>query len=311
MSRRHIPAKVLFGAALAGFGGVVWAEARKLAPADAEPDGVSSGAELAQPKPTVNVDRGSRRRRTVAKVGAGLGVVSLMIAGMGLSAAPSGGLEEPARQATPHGAKRLGELSAANRHFYDVPAHITLPSRTPILPAPRPNERTMALARYADVLGSGGVQAALESQRTALSQRVLADSRVHIYPGGRSDLEYGRVDPRVVAMIEYLADTYGEVTVSCLISGHSHFVHQSAAEKKRKAPRRVSAHVYGRAADISAVAGIPIAGHQEPGGITEQAIRAMLALPGWLHPKQVISLLDLGGPSFPLPDHADHIHVGY
>jgi hypothetical protein len=25
----------------------------------------------------------------------------------------------------------------------------------------------------------------------------------------------------------------------------------------------------------------------------------------------VISLLGLGGPSFPLADHADHIHVGY
>jgi hypothetical protein len=311
MSRRHIPAKVLFGAALAGFGGVVWAEARKLAPAGAESNGVSSGPKLARPEPAVEVHRGSQRRRTVAKVAAGLGVVSLMIAGMGFSAAPSGGLEEPARQATPHGAKHLGELAAASRHFYDVPTHITLPSRAPILPAPRPNERTLALARYADVLGSSGVQAALESQRTELSQRLLADSRVHIYPGGRSDLEYGRVDPRVVAMIEYLADTYGEVTVSCLISGHSHFVHQTAAEEKHKAPRRVSAHIYGRAADISAVAGIPIAGHQEPGGITEQAIRTMLALPGWLHPKQVISLLDLGGPSFPLPDHADHIHVGY
>jgi hypothetical protein len=63
--------------------------------------------------------------------------------------------------------------------------------------------------------------------------------------------------------------------------------------------------------DISAVAGIPIAGHQQPGGITEQTVRRLLALPDWLRPKQVISLLSLGGPSFALPDHWNHIHVGY
>jgi hypothetical protein len=28
-------------------------------------------------------------------------------------------------------------------------------------------------------------------------------------------------------------------------------------------------------------------------------------------PRQVISLLGLGGPSFPLFDHDDHIHVGF
>jgi hypothetical protein len=30
-----------------------------------------------------------------------------------------------------------------------------------------------------------------------------------------------------------------------------------------------------------------------------------------LQPKQVISLLGLGGASFPLANHYDHIHVGY
>ena len=57
--------------------------------------------------------------------------------------------------------------------------------------------------------------------------------------------------------------------------------------------------------------GIPIFGHQEPGGITEHAVRAILLLPSELQPKQVISLLGLGGPSFPLANHYDHIHIGY
>jgi hypothetical protein len=30
-----------------------------------------------------------------------------------------------------------------------------------------------------------------------------------------------------------------------------------------------------------------------------------------MQPHQLISLMDLGGPSFAMADHADHIHVGY
>jgi hypothetical protein len=56
---------------------------------------------------------------------------------------------------------------------------------------------------------------------------------------------------------------------------------------------------------------MPITGHQQPGGITERAVRDMLLLPPELLPKQVISLLGLGGPSFPLANHYDHIHIGY
>ena len=76
-------------------------------------------------------------------------------------------------------------------------------------------------------------------------------------------------------------------------------------------PGVVSAHIYERAADISALGGTPILGHQEPGGLTEQAVRDLLLLPGEVMPKQVISLLGLGGPSFPLADHYNHIHVGF
>ena len=40
-------------------------------------------------------------------------------------------------------------------------------------------------------------------------------------------------------------------------------------------------------------------------------MRSVLMLPGGMLPAQVISLLGLGGPSFPLANHYDHIHVGY
>jgi hypothetical protein len=40
-------------------------------------------------------------------------------------------------------------------------------------------------------------------------------------------------------------------------------------------------------------------------------VRSILMLPVEVQPRQVISLLDMGGPSFAMSNHDDHIHVGY
>jgi hypothetical protein len=170
----------------------------------------------------------------------------------------------------------------------------------PVVP---PSARAVALDTYLQALGPQTILTGLEAARTQLQQQVLSDSRVQIYPGGRGDVASGRVDVRVLAMIEYLAQANGEVSVSCLITGHSLYVHGR--------PGVVSAHIYGRAVDISAVGNVPIVGHQGPGSVTERTIRQILALPASVEPLQVISLMTLGGPSFALPDHYDHIHVGY
>jgi hypothetical protein len=162
-------------------------------------------------------------------------------------------------------------------------------------------DQAVALMHYDRAVGLSGLVDGLLAHKDDLVNRVLHDGRVTIYPGGRQDLASGRVDVRVVVLIEYLADTYGQVTVSCLISGHRLYAR----------PGVVSAHIYGRAVDIADVGGVSIYGHQEPGGITEHAVRSILLLPSELQPKQVISLLGLGGPSFPLANHYDHIHVGY
>ena len=56
---------------------------------------------------------------------------------------------------------------------------------------------------------------------------------------------------------------------------------------------------------------MPILGHQEPGGVADQAVRRLMLLQGTMVPHQVISLLQLGGPTMAMQDHADHIHVGF
>ena len=38
-------------------------------------------------------------------------------------------------------------------------------------------------------------------------------------------------------------------------------------------------------------------GHQERGGITDQAVKRILQLQGTMQPDELISLLDYGGPS--------------
>jgi hypothetical protein len=161
--------------------------------------------------------------------------------------------------------------------------------------------RAMALARYDRAVGLRSLVQGLEAAKPRLEHKVLRDSHIDIYAGGRADIALHRVDVRVLVLVRYLRFTFKQVTVSSLFSGHRYYAR----------PGVVSAHMYGLAADISAVAKTPIIGNQQPGGVTERAIKAILRLPSELQPQQVISLLGLGGPSFPLADHYDHIHVGF
>jgi hypothetical protein len=162
-------------------------------------------------------------------------------------------------------------------------------------------DRAVALARYNRVVGLKALVNGLEAEKETLAERLLLDPRITMYGGGREDVSAGRIDVRTIILISYLAESYGEVTVSSLFSGH----------RKYARPGVVSAHIYGQAVDISSVGNLSIAGHQQPGSVTEKAVRSILMLPVELQPRQVISLLGLGGASFPMANHHDHIHVGF
>jgi hypothetical protein len=162
-------------------------------------------------------------------------------------------------------------------------------------------DRAAALARYDRAVGLNALVNGLEAQKKAIATKILADRNISIYAGGRNDIVQDKIDVRVLALIAYLRESFGQVTVSCLMSGHRLYAR----------PGVISAHIPGHAVDISGLGNTPIMGHQEPGGITERAVRDILFLPAELMPKQVISLLGMGGPSFPLADHYNHIHIGY
>jgi hypothetical protein len=162
-------------------------------------------------------------------------------------------------------------------------------------------DKAAALARYDRAVGLNALVNGLEAAKPAIATRILSDSMISIYADGRNDIISDKVDVRVLAVIAYLRESFGQVTVSSLISGHRLYAR----------PGVISAHIFGRAVDISGLGGISIQGHQEPGGVTEHAVRDILLLPAEVMPRQVISLLGLGGPSFPLADHYNHIHIGY
>ena len=162
-------------------------------------------------------------------------------------------------------------------------------------------DQAVALQHLYRAVGLKALVNGYDWAKPSLSKRILNDSRITIYPGGRADIQAGRVNIRVLALIAYLAEAHGQVTVSCLISGHRLYAR----------PGVVSAHIYGLAADISVLGNTSIFGNSQPGSVTEHGVRNILLLPAELQPRQVISLLGLGGPSFPLANHDDHIHVGY
>jgi hypothetical protein len=161
--------------------------------------------------------------------------------------------------------------------------------------------QALALRNYNRGVGLRSLVDGFEASKGRLQRLVLRDKRLLVYPGGRLDIAMGRVDVRVLVLLRYLAESHGQATISSLISGHRLY----------SRPGVISAHVYGLAVDVAALSHRSILGNQGPGSLTERAVKNILLLPAELQAKQVISLMGLGGPSFPLADHHDHIHVGY
>jgi hypothetical protein len=134
-----------------------------------------------------------------------------------------------------------------------------------------------------------------------LERRVLADERIEIYECGRDDIRSGQIDRRVLATLAYLAESGLRPTVTSLKCGHGFYTSTG----------NISHHSSGNAVDIAEINGIPVLGHQEAGGVTDQTVRRLMLLQGTMAPAQIISLLEIGGATFAMADHNDHIHVGF
>lgn len=163
--------------------------------------------------------------------------------------------------------------------------------------------RASLLADYFDALGPYALVHGIDDpkSRERLQDRTLADKRIELYDGGRSDVAAGIIDPRALVTLRFLANRFNTVTVSSMVSGHGVYTTSG----------NVSLHAYGQAVDVAALDGESILGHQQRKSKTWKAVRGVLLLPDAMQPAELISLWDMGGASFALSDHHDHIHLGW
>ena len=148
-------------------------------------------------------------------------------------------------------------------------------------------------------LGSAGV---LLLSKEALQRRVLADEGIELPDCDRIEIRAGQIDRRLLAAVAYLSEQGFRLTITSMLCGRYGSITTSG---------NVSNHSFGNAVDIAMINGVPVLGHQGPGTLTHELLEAVLRLQGTLVPDELISLEDLGGPSFAMGDHADHVHIGY
>ncbi|HWX74727.1 MAG TPA: lytic murein transglycosylase, partial [Solirubrobacteraceae bacterium] len=152
-----------------------------------------------------------------------------------------------------------------------------------------------------DLLGATASGVFLLS-KSDLERDVLADPGITIPACGRQDIAAGAVDRRILAVLAFLSRSGLKPTVNGLRCAHESSLSPLASQ-----------HDAGRAVDITAIDGIPIASHQGPGTVTDVAIRTLLTLRGEFLPQQIVSLMQYPGAANTQasPEVWDHIHISY
>ena len=144
-------------------------------------------------------------------------------------------------------------------------------------------------------------QVLLES-KGQLEQLLAGDRSVHMRACARQDVQTGRVDKRVLAALELLSVSGLKPTVAGIAC--------AGAAPAREGNAFASS---GDTVKITAVNGIPIAGHQGPGSIADTTIRKLLTLEGLNRPRRIVSLTGIPGTTNTLvrPSARDWIYLTY
>jgi Transglycosylase SLT domain len=179
-------------------------------------------------------------------------------------------------------------------------------------------------SRATGALLGATAQDALQMSKGELARAVLSDPGIQLDRCGRRDVAAGAVDRRLLAVLEFLSRSGLQPTVSGLRCprGGSSATGVVPAGDATSAARTAHARaaelgalrtVAGTAVDISAINGIPIAGHQGQGSVTDAAIRALLTLHGQFAPHRIVSLMKYPEASTTeaLPAAWDRIHIDF
>jgi cell wall-associated NlpC family hydrolase len=127
---------------------------------------------------------------------------------------------------------------------------------------------------------------------------LLQGGRVSFDAEGLADLRAGRIDPRIVSVLQTVARDH-RISVSAMRSDHGQFTSGGS----------VSNHYYGRAVDIAVVDGQPVS----PGNAAARELAESLArLPPSIRPTEIGSPWALPGAAyFTDGAHQNHVHVAY
>jgi soluble lytic murein transglycosylase-like protein len=138
-------------------------------------------------------------------------------------------------------------------------------------------------AKPADALLGATASDVFLMSRAQLERAVLSDPAIVLNTCSRHEVASGKIDRRVLAVLAFLSRSGLEPTVSGMRCS------------RRGYAAAGTVHHSGDELDISAINGIPIAGHQGPETITELTIRALLALPKGFVPHEIVSLMRFPG----------------
>ncbi len=130
-------------------------------------------------------------------------------------------------------------------------------------------------------------QVLLESKQQ-LEPQVLRDAGIVLSHCGRQDIRAGRVDRRVLAALEYLSVSGFRPTVAGLACAPA-------------TPAALAANVgvssSAESVTITAVNGVPVAGHQGAGSTADTMVRRLLMLQGLSRPRRIVSDMSFPGAS--------------
>ena len=138
--------------------------------------------------------------------------------------------------------------------------------------------------------------------QATLANAVLSNPNIELRPQAEADVQAGRVDPRVLAVLLALSERFSLSGVGPFVSGHSYYV---------AGTNRPSNHAFGRAVDIGTINRELVS---PANGAARQAALALASLPTPLRPDEIGSpfaeLSALPG-LFSDAGHQDHVHLGF
>jgi murein DD-endopeptidase MepM/ murein hydrolase activator NlpD len=128
-------------------------------------------------------------------------------------------------------------------------------------------------------------QVLLETKQQ-LQRQIMHDQGIRLGSCGRHDVQEGRVDKRVLAMLEYLSVSGERPTVGGLACAPATSAAQAA---------NAGAATSAESVTITAINGVPVAGRQSPGSAADATVRKLLMLQGLSRPLHIVSLMSYPG----------------